>query len=130
MKPSLIIVDDAQTIHLVMNEMFENEFEPLHVSNLSKARMSLKESSVDLIILDVNLKDENGFDFCKEIRNQGITDVPIIFITASNKKEDVLKAFEVGGNDFIEKPFERTVVKKRIQTLLDLKIYKDLKVRR
>lgn len=121
MKPSLIIVDDAQTIHLVMNEMFENEFEPLHVSNLSKARMSLKESSVDLIILDVNLKDENGFDFCKEIRNQGITDVPIIFITASNKKEDVLKAFEVGGNDFIEKPFERTVVKKRIQTLLDLK---------
>jgi DNA-binding NtrC family response regulator len=50
MKPSLMIVDDAKTIHLVMNEMFENEFELLHASNLSEARMSLKESSVDLII--------------------------------------------------------------------------------
>ncbi len=127
MKPVLLIVDDAKTIHLVMNEMFENDFELLHATNLSEARMNLCESKVDLIILDVNLKEENGFEFCKEIRSEGNTETPIIFITASNKKEDVIRAFEVGGNDFVEKPFERTVVKRRIQTLLDLKLLEGMK---
>jgi len=121
MKPKLLIVDDAKTIHLVMADMFKDEFTLFHASNLSEARKHMSDNRIDLILLDVNLDNENGFDFCKEIRGNGVTDIPIIFITASNKKESVLKAFEVGGDDFIEKPFERAVVKTRIQNLLDAK---------
>jgi PleD family two-component response regulator len=127
MKPSLMIVDDAKTIHLIVDEMFENEFELLHASDLSEAKLLLEQFKVDLILLDVNLKEENGFDFCKKLRSIGKTEIPIIFITTFNKKEDVLRAFEVGGNDFIEKPFERAVLKTRVENLLALRSLEKLK---
>lgn len=66
----------------------------------------------DLIVLDVNLPDGNGFDFCTEIKERR-PDTAVIFLTANDMERDMLKGFELGADDYVTKPFHISVFRKR-----------------
>ncbi len=78
---------------------------------LSEARQYLKEHTVDLILLDVNLPDGSGIDFVREIRRS--SQVPIILITVNNLELDIVTGLEAGANDYITKPFSLMVLRAR-----------------
>lgn len=87
----------------------------LQAYNLKEARALLKEA-IDLILLDVNLPDGNGFDFCKEIRS--FSTLPVIFLTANDMELDIVAGFAQGADDYITKPFSLAVLRARVNAQL------------
>ena len=84
-------------------------------SALTKSAASnfLTKQDYDLIVLDVNLPDGNGFDFCREVKERR-PDTAVIFLTANDMESDMLKGYEVGGADYVTKPFSVTVLCKKV----------------
>lgn len=86
------------------------------------ARTSLEAEKVwmngkyDLVILDVSLPDGSGFDLCQKIRQ--ISKVPIIFLTASDEETDIIMGLDIGGDDYITKPFKLSIFLSRVNALL------------
>lgn len=83
--------------------------------SIAEAQNKLDES-IDLIILDINLPDGNGVDFCRKIRKT--SQVPIIFLTANDMEIDIVAGLESGADDYITKPFSLAVLRARINTVL------------
>ena len=88
----------------------------LRAENLAEAGQKLKEERPDLILLDVNLPDGSGFDFCKRLRED--SDIPIIFLTANDMELDIVRGLEMGGDDYITKPFSLMVLRARVNSVL------------
>lgn len=82
---------------------------------LADAR-TLLDSSVDLIILDINLPDGSGLDFCRGIRQ--MSRLPIIFLTANDMEIDIVTGLETGADDYITKPFSLAVLRARVNAVL------------
>lgn len=74
------------------------------------------DSAIDLIILDINLPDGSGLDFCKEIRS--VSSVPIVFLTANDLEIDIVTGLESGADDYITKPFSLMVLRARVNAAL------------
>lgn len=83
--------------------------------SLSEA-YDLLDHSIDLIILDINLPDGNGLDFCREIRKT--SKIPIIFLTANDMEIDIVAGLETGADDYITKPFSLAVLRARVDAVL------------
>lgn len=90
--------------------------------DLDTARTSREAGSVfadgkyDLVILDVSLPDGSGFDICKKIRQA--SKVPVIFLTAADEETDIVMGLDIGGDDYITKPFKLSVLMSRIKAIL------------
>ena len=82
-----------------------------------KARQLLKTGQFDLVILDVNLPDGNGFDICRECKSSA-PKLPVIFLTANDLERDELNGFDLGADDYITKPFSIQVLKRRVEAVL------------
>lgn len=78
-----------------------------------------EKQNYELIVLDVNLPDGNGFDFCREIKERR-PDTAVIFLTANDMESDMLKGFELGADDYVTKPFPISVFQKKVSALLSL----------
>ncbi|MCI9627402.1 MAG: response regulator transcription factor [Clostridia bacterium] len=83
--------------------------------NIAQAR-GLLDAAVDLILLDVNLPDGSGLDFCREIREK--SNVPIIFLTANDMELDIVAGLACGADDYITKPFSLAVLRARVEAVL------------
>jgi len=78
----------------------------------------LSKQEYDLIVLDVNLPDGNGFDFCCEVKERR-PDIAVIFLTANDMESDMLKGYELGADDYVTKPFPMSVFQKKLSALLN-----------
>lgn len=76
----------------------------------------IKENTADLLLLDINLEEESGFLLCKKIREQ--SDIPILFISARQSDDDVLIALNIGGDDYIKKPYTLSVLLAKVRVML------------
>lgn len=76
-----------------------------------------EKQNYELIVLDVNLPDGNGFDLCKEIK-ECCPDTAVIFLTANDMESDMLKGFELGADDYVTKPFPISIFQKKVSALL------------
>ena len=77
----------------------------------------IEKQDYDLIVLDVNLPDGNGFDFCQEAKERR-PDTAVIFLTANDMESDMLKGYELGADDYVTKPFHMSVFQKKLAALL------------
>lgn len=84
--------------------------------SISEAEEALANEKFNLILLDVNLPDGNGFDLCKTIKDS--SDTPIIFLTANNMELDIVSGLELGAEDYITKPFSLMVLRARVGVVL------------
>ncbi|WP_431030271.1 response regulator transcription factor [Lysinibacillus sp. LZ02] len=113
----ILIIEDDWDINEVLVLYLKNAgFEVYAATTLAAGEKRLFETPVDLILLDVNLPDGNGFDFAKKIRKH--FDTIIIFVTIHHYIEQKLQGFEVGGDDYITKPFIPKEVVARVQAQL------------
>jgi DNA-binding response OmpR family regulator len=113
----ILVVEDDEILNegLCYNLGCEN-FATSSAYNSKQAMSIFLEKEWDLILLDVNLPDGNGFDLSKKIREG--SKAPIIFITACDLDRDVIKGFDVGADDYITKPFNIKIVIQRIRAIL------------
>jgi two-component system catabolic regulation response regulator CreB len=117
MRPKILIVEDepsiADTIHFALET---DGFDPRVVAAGAPALEMLERETIALIILDVGLPDINGFELCKRIREKN--SVPIIFLTARSDEIDRVVGLEIGGDDYVVKPFSPREVAARVKAVL------------
>lgn len=102
MKRILVVEDDIMLNSGLCYNLQLDNYEAVPAYNVSSAEENIRDTDFDLIILDINLPEVSGFDFCKIIKSR--RDVPVIFLTARDMEEDVMKGFELGAEDYITKP--------------------------
>lgn len=116
MKKILVIEDDEILNSGLCYNIQKIELFPVSAYCIKDAKEKLKGETFDLILLDVNLPDGNGFDFAKEAMPKYNT--PFIFLTAHNLEEEIIKGLQLGADDYIVKPFSIKVVMEKIQVVL------------
>ena len=126
-KRTVLIVDDVpNNIVILKNFLIKNGYNVLTATNGVEGIEVAKKEKPDLILLDIMMPVMDGYEACKEIRNDSeIANIPIIFITAKSQQDDILKAFEVGGNDYIIKPFFFQEVLLRINVHVENKLLRE-----
>lgn len=118
MATKILYVEDELFLGKIVRETLESRgFEVIMESDGAKATELFKKSQPDICVLDVMLPNKDGFTIADEIREID-EDVPIIFLTAKTQTEDVVKGFNLGGNDYIRKPFSMEELIVRVQNLL------------
>ena len=118
----LIADDNAITVQLLCALLKKEGINYIFCSNGAQVLTLAKEKLPDLILMDVMMPQIDGFEACKRLKgNLVTTDIPVIFLTAKAETVDKLRGFEVGGADYILKPFEKTEVLVRIKTHIKLK---------
>lgn len=123
-KVKILYVEDEPFLGRIVKESLESrDFEVLMVSDGKDAVPSFTGSTPDICVLDIMLPGKDGFAIAKEIRQVNPI-VPIIFVTAKNQTEDVLKGFSSGGNDYIRKPFSMEELIVRVNNLLQFTLKK------
>lgn len=122
-KTKILIVDDVDTNRFVLRDIVtEMGYQPLLAENGEQALKIVERLWPQLVISDIAMPVMNGFEFCRILKNDPKTrDIPVIFISAYDNETDMLQGFDVGGEDYIIKPFLPEVVKVRIG--LHLKLY-------
>ena len=114
---TIMIVDDNEQLqNEIGNLLIANRYSILKPKDFNKISQIVKESSPDLILLDINLPNDDGFKICTEIRS--FSNIPIIFITSRNTNIDELMSITLGGDDFITKPYNTQILLARINALL------------
>ncbi|MBU3127432.1 response regulator transcription factor [Clostridium tagluense] len=112
----LIVEDDVTLNSGIMLSLRQNDVDIQQAYNIRQAKQMLCDKKIELIILDVNLPDGSGFELCKEIRQA--SQVPIIFLTANDLEIDIVTGLELGGDDYITKPFSLMVLRARVRAIL------------
>lgn len=112
----LMIEDDLSLINGLSFAVKKHGYELDIARTCLEADEIWSDGKYDLVILDVSLPDGSGFDICKKIRDT--SKVPIIFLTAADEETDIIMGLDIGGDDYITKPFKLAVLMSRINALL------------
>lgn len=112
----LIVEDDADIQKILSMNLSLEGFAYTIASTGMDAIKKVREKTPDLILLDIQLPDMNGIDLCQQLRE--MTAVPILYVTCNNEDKEKILAFAMGGDDYIEKPFNSRVLIARIKAHL------------
>lgn len=116
MKRILLLEDDLSLINGLSFAFKKQGFELDIARTLKEADAIWADGKYDLLVLDVSLPDGSGFEFCKKVRQ--VSKVLIIFLTASDEETSIIMGLDIGGDDYITKPFKLGVLVSRINALL------------
>ena len=120
---NILVVDDTPAnLRLLSGMLTEQGYKVRSVINGQMALTATQAAPPDLILLDINMPEMNGYEVCERLKaDEATRDIPIIFISALDATEDKVKAFTVGGLDYITKPFQLEEVLARVKTHLALR---------
>jgi DNA-binding response OmpR family regulator len=113
----LLVEDNPAEAMMATDALVEKGYEVLTADDGEKGMEQFSNHPIDLVILDVVLPNENGYEIAKKIREID-NDIPIIFLTSKNMKDDQISGFNAGGDDYIAKPFDSELLLLRINALL------------
>ena len=113
----MVVEDDLALSAGLCFELDMNDYLTVAAYTIKKARQLASEEKFDLIILDVNLPDGNGFDLCRELKEM-YSRLPVIFLTANDLEDDVVAGFDMGADDYVTKPFSMKILLKRVEAAL------------
>jgi len=122
-KGNILIVDDTpENLRLLSNALTERGYKVRSVINGAMALMGAKAAPPDLILLDINMPQMNGYEVCEALKaDEQTCEIPVIFISALDEVLDKVRAFTVGGRDYISKPFQFEEVLARIENQLTIR---------
>jgi two-component system, cell cycle response regulator len=124
----VLIIDDSQTIHAIVRARLSGE--ALELTSAHDGDSGLRaatENPPDLILLDVDMPDLNGFEVCKRLRSDVRTmGVPVIFLTGASSSEEKINGLELGACDYVTKPFDPAELRARVRSTLRSKYLMDL----
>lgn len=122
----IIIVEDDKEIREELKILLENSGHQVKlVTDFENVPQKIIDEQAHLVLLDINLPNKSGYEICSKIRTK--SNIPIIFVTSRNNSMDELKGIMLGGDDYIEKPYNVPILLARIQNLLNRTYQKENK---
>ena len=119
MKKKILIIEDEIDLIKVLKDTFEKEnFQVFYAENGEEGIEKFYEKNPDLILLDINMPKKNGWEVCKEVREQ--SNIPIVMMTARDSEIDELKGLNIGADDYITKPFSLKVLVVKVKKILKI----------
>lgn len=113
----ILLIEDDNALNTGLSYALEAEgYQVFSAKKLKEGSAILKERQVDLLLLDGNLPDGDGFDFCRKVKAE--QDIPVVLLTARDMDSDEVQGFEAGADDYIKKPFSLPVLCKRVEVAL------------
>ena len=121
-RQKILIVDDAEFNRVILKEILGETYNYLEAENGNQAIQIVEENpEIDLMLLDINMPQMNGFGVLEWMnRFQWIDETPVIMISSEESVDTMRKAYEMGITDYITRPFDSVIVKKRVQNTLAL----------
>jgi DNA-binding response OmpR family regulator len=117
----ILLVEDDPNFGTVLKDYLKlNDYDVTHAKDGLEGLISFKNDDYDICILDVMMPKKDGFTLAKDIRSVN-KDVPIIFLTAKSMKEDVLRGYQVGADDYLNKPFDSEVLLYKLKAIIQRK---------
>ena len=114
---TILVVDDEQEMrNLIALHLQQSGFDVVQAENGNDAIKIVRSSNIDLVLLDVMMPNKDGFQVCQELRE--FTSIPIVFLTALDAKDDLVKGLKLGGDDYVVKPFTAIELTARIDAIL------------
>ena len=122
-KPQILIVDDNPQNIQVLGRMLMDRGYRVSISQTGKGALEFAQKrQPDVILLDIMMPEMDGFEVCKRLKQMPETEkIPVIFLTARYETENIVKGFDVGGVDYVTKPFNSVELLARVKTQLKLK---------
>jgi len=122
-KPSILVVDDHPDNLLALSLILQTEgYKVRKATSGAMALETVRAQPPSLILLDIRMPQMNGFEVCDALkRSPQLCEIPILFLSASDEVDDKVKAFEVGGSDYITKPFRAQEVLARVKHQLTIR---------
>ena len=112
----LVVEDDYDLNQAICYSLKKSGYGVYGVTFMEKGKQTFIENQIDLILLDVNLPDGEGFSFCQWVKKQ--REVPVIYLTARDMEEDALAGYESGAEDYVTKPFSMKILLRKIEVIL------------
>lgn len=113
----ILIVEDDKILNKGVTFALKKEgYEVVSAYSKSEGNEIISKDKIDFLLLDINLPDGNGLDFCREVRDK--VNIPIVLFTANDTEEDMVKGFETGCDDYIAKPFSVEVLRHKVNAIL------------
>lgn len=117
MKREILMIDDDEDLSFIIAEMLENyDYHVTCVESSEKAFELLAEHTYHLILLDINLGNTSGFELCRELRK--VSTVPVIFASARTSETDRITGYDIGGDDYLPKPYSMKELLARVNALM------------
>lgn len=117
MPKQILIIDDDEDLSFIISEMLESYgYSVTCAADSERAFELLSENTYHLILLDINLPDTTGFELCKELRR--ISTIPVIFASARTSETDRITGFDIGGDDYLPKPYSMKEMLSRVNALI------------
>ena len=116
MQNILVVEDDSDLNQAICYSLKKSGYGVYGVTFMEKGKQTFIENQIDLILLDVNLPDGEGFSFCQWVKKQ--REVPVIYLTARDMEEDALAGYESGAEDYVTKPFSMKILSRKIDVIL------------
>ena len=115
----IAIVEDDMKIREELSKLLKNNgYEIIAFNDFENIPLLIKNSEVNLVLLDINLPFENGYEICRKIKENN--NIPIIFVTSRDSTEDEIMSIKVGGIDFITKPYDTIILLEKIKRAINL----------
>jgi two-component system, sensor histidine kinase and response regulator len=122
----LVVDDNPENLKIVSNFLKESGYQIALALDADSTLMILKANKIDLILLDIMMPGVDGFQLCKIIKDDPeLTGIPVIFLTAKTETDDVVRGFQLGGVDYITKPFKKEELLVRVRNHIQLKLMRD-----
>ena len=116
---NIVIVEDDKILREKLSLFLENNgYNTISIIDFKNAYEEILNINADLILLDINLPYSDGFEICKKVKEK--FQVPIIFVTSRDTTQDEIKSIQVGGFDFIIKPYDKTMLLEKIKRALKI----------
>ncbi len=118
----ILIIDDSKANRLVLSNVLSEKYTVKTAENGEDGISCAKSFTPDLILLDIVMPGIDGYSVCKELKkDEVLKEIPIIFLTSQDDTNDIVKAYEIGGADYVLKPYNFLELELRIKTQINLK---------
>ncbi|MCP4752364.1 MAG: response regulator [Proteobacteria bacterium] len=125
-RPKILIVDDERLNLTMLNELLKVDYKIFLAKNGQQALERVKNNLPDLILLDIMMPEMDGYETCRRFKeNIDTKEIPIVFLSAKTEKKDLVKGFEIGGADYVTKPFNSAELLARIKVHVGYKRAKE-----
>ncbi|MGR3320159.1 MAG: response regulator [Candidatus Anammoxibacter sp.] len=126
-KQRILIVDDESCNIAILMGLFQKDYKIIVAKNGEEALDIAMKTPVNLILLDILMPGVDGYEVCRKLKQSEKTkDISVIFITSKDEAEDEIEGIELGGVDYIKKPFNISIVKARVKSHIELKESRDI----